>query len=324
MFYWEKLGLIYDPYQEKSRPDWRYNFAQGENVLIFDDFIRVYCCGREKPDEEGRTVSRVYYVDLYKDDPTRVMRVADHPVLELGKMGEFDEFGTYPFCPIRIDGKIYGYYGGVTRCESVPFTAAIGCCVSEDGGEHFHKIGPGPIIPNTPEEPFNLGSPKVRKFGDIYYMTYIGSVRWTKMAEGRPEVCYKLRMAKSTDGINWNKLNINILQDKLGDLESQACGDMIYRNGKYHMFYCYRNNEDFRRNPQNSYRIGYAVGDTPTVLNRMDDMAGIYRGEKETDFDHEMVAYPNLFEVNGHIYMLYLGNLVGEHGFALAELKGDL
>ena len=41
-------------------------------------------------------------------------------------------------------------------------------------------------------------------------------------------------------------------------------------------------------------------------------------------FDHEMVAYPHVFELDGKTYMLYLGDQVGRYGFGLAELQGEL
>lgn len=44
----------------------------------------------------------------------------------------------------------------------------------------------------------------------------------------------------------------------------------------------------------------------------------------EEGFDNEMVAYPHVFEANGNIFMLYLGNEVGKYGFGLARLEGKL
>jgi len=325
MLQWIKRGKVYDPTQERNRPSWRWDFAQGQNVLVYEDFIRVYICCREKPNRFGQTVSRVFYVDLLKDNPMEVLRVSDNPVLELGKTGTFDEFGTYPFSVIRIGKDIYGYYGGITRCESVPFNVSIGCAISKDNGESFQKIGMGPVLTHSLEEPFVVCSPKVRIFDGKWVMYYSSGRLWTKDDDNnRAEICYKLRMAVSDDGIKWDKLNRNILSDKLGELESQACGDVIYKNGKYHMFYCYRNHKDFRHNKENSYKIGYAYSYNYIDWIREDEKVGITISEKADDFDCDMVAYPNVFEVNNKIYMIYLGNEVGKYGFGLAEFKGEL
>ena len=40
----------------------------------------------------------------------------------------------------------------------------------------------------------------------------------------------------------------------------------------------------------------------------------------EQGWDDQSLAYPHVFEVDGKIYMLYLGNEVGRYGFGLARL----
>ena len=323
MYQWEKLGLVFNPVLDKERPDWRWHFAQGQNALIFNDFVRVYFCAREKPNEQGQTVSRVAFVDLERKNLKNIIRVAQKPVLELGRTGFFDEFGTYPFCPIRVNDLIYGYYGGVTRCESVPFNVAIGLAISDDGGFTFKKPGNGPVLSYSLDEPFVVCSPKVRFFQGQYIMFYSSGTQWIETDE-RPEICYKLRMAVSKDGMIWEKLHQNIIADKLGVDEAQACGDVIFKNGRYHMFFCYRKSLDFRRNKENTYKIGYAHSENLFHWERDDAKAGITISENEHDFDSEMVAYPNVFELDGNIYMLYLGNEVGKLGFGLAKLKSEL
>lgn len=319
---WEKLGVVYDPTKDKNRPDWRYDTAQGINTLEFDEFIRVYFCCREKPDELKRTVSRVTYLDVKKDDPTKVIRVSDHPVIELGKLGEFDEFGQYPFSVIKDGDVIRGFFGGITRCVSVPFNAAIGGCVSTDGGDTFKKLGRGPILSYSYDEPFVVGSPKIRKFGDTFYLSYSAGKKWTVKEGKRAEICYKLRMAESKDAINWTKWHCDILENKLGEDESQACGDILFRNDKYHMFYCYRGHEDFRNNPAHSYRIGYAYSTDLKNWIRDDEAIGL--DISEDGFDNEMIAYPHVFVSNDVTYMLYLGNEVGRYGFGIARLIGEI
>ena len=319
---WIKLGVVYNPVLDEKRPDWRYDYAQGINTLICDDYIRVYFCCRQKPDNEGKTVSRMTYLDVDKNDPTKVIRVSDHPILDLGNLGEFDEYGQYPFTAIRDGDIIRGFYGGITRCESVPFNAAIGECVSYDGGDHFQKIGRGPVLSYSYDEPFIIGSPKIRKFGDKFYMTYCSGRKWTVKEGKRAEICYKLRMAESDDAINWTKWNYNLIENRIGEDESQACGDILYRDGKYHMFFCYRGHEDFRKNPAHSYRIGYAYSTDLKKWIRKDEIVGI--DISDSGFDNEMVAYPHVFETNGETYMLYLGNEVGKYGFGIARLDGEI
>ena len=153
------------------------------------------------------------------------------------------------------------------------------------------------------------------------YLWYIAGRKW-KVVEGKPEPIYKIRMASSVDGINWTKLNKDIILDKLGEDEAQASPDVIFSNGRYHMFFCYRQASDFRRNKDRSYRIGYAFSDDLLNWTRDDSRAGI--DVSDEGWDSEMLAYPHVFELDGTVYLLYLGNQVGRFGFGAARLEGVL
>ena len=160
-------------------------------------------------------------------------------------MGEFDEFGTYPASVIRDGERVIVYYGGWTRCESVPFNVAIGMATSEDGGVSFKKHGRGPVLSYTPDEPFVLSGPKIRRFDGLWHLWYIAGRKWL-VADGRPEPVYKIRMATSPDGLAWKKESRDLIASRIEQDEAQASPDVILRNGKYHMFFCYRYSSGFR------------------------------------------------------------------------------
>jgi len=320
MFKWQKLGKVFDPTDFKNVA-WMHEFAQAPATVVFEDFVRVYFSCRPKPDEHGQYVSRSAYIDLNRKDLLNVLRLSPRPVLELGELGTFDEFGTYPMSVIRNEGALHAYYGGWTRCESVPFNVAIGYGLSTDGGETFKRIGSGPILSYSPDEPFILSGPKIRKYGSVWWLWYIAGRKW-KVVDGRPEPIYKIRMASSADGMNWTKVNQDIISDKLGEDEAQASPDVMFYHGKYHMFFCYRQPSDYRRNKHRSYRIGYASSHDLLHWTRDDSAAGI--DVSEEGWDSEMIAYPHVFELNGIVYLLYLGNQVGRFGFGAARLDGIL
>ncbi|UHA75428.1 glycosylase [Paenibacillus sp. 481] len=321
MYKWIKKGLVFNPSMIENRPLWLDQFAQAPNIVVFDKFVRVYFSCRPKPDENGQYVSYSAFVDLNRENLLEVINMASNPCLPLGNVGTFDEFGIYPFSAIREGNELLAYYGGWTRCESVPFNVAIGFAKSTDGGCTFKKVGEGPVLSYSPGEPFVISSPKIRKFNNVYYLSYIAGRKWF-LDNGKPEIIYKIRMATSHDGLTWEKLNKDIISDKLGEDEAQASPDIIFRNNKYHMFFCYRKAVDFRRNKDNSYRIGYAYSDDLINWIRDDSKVGI--DTSNDGWDSEMIAYPNVFELDGKIYMFYLGNEVGKFGFGLAELEGDL
>jgi hypothetical protein len=320
MFKWEKLGKIFDPTEYRNAA-WMHEFAQAPSSLMFDGFVRIYFSCRPKPDANGQYVSRSAYVDLSRGNLTKILRVSPSPVLELGGLGTFDEFGTYPISVIKDGARILAYYGGWTRCESVPFNVAIGCAVSHNGGETFEKIGAGPVLSYTPDEPFILSGPKIRKYGRTWYLWYIAGRTW-KLVNGKPEPIYKIRMASSSDGIHWTKWNKDIIPDRLGEEEAQASPDVIFSRGKYHMFFCYRQPSDFRKNRDRSYRIGYAFSYDLLNWSRDDSMVGIEVSER--GWDSDMLAYPHILDLDGIIYMFYLGNEVGRYGFGAARLQGVL
>lgn len=315
MFNWQKLGKVFDPGQVTDRP-WLREFAQAPATLVFDDRVRVYFSCRPEADSAGQYVSHSAFVDLDRRDLTRIIRIADQPVLSLGARGMFDEFGTYPISVIRDGGRVLAYYGGWTRCESVPFTVAIGLAESFDGGTTFERLGNGPLLASNVTDPYVVSGPKIRRFGDQWYLWYVAVTRWF-VSDGRTEAVYKIRMATSTDGLNWRRTGRNLIADRLDADECQASPDVFFHHGLFHMFFCYKYAVDFRNNSR-GYRIGYASSPDLEHWSRADDQAGI--DLSASGWDSQSMAYPHVFELDGHMYMLYLGDQVGRHGFGLAKL----
>lgn len=316
MFNWKKLGKVFDPTDIKGK-DWMQEFAQAPSALIFDKFVRVYFACRPQRDRNGQYVSYTAYVDLNRKNLLEIVNIAKNPVLKLGGLGCFDEFGTYPTSVLRNGANVLAYYGGWTRCESVPFNVSIGIAVSHNNGETFEKLGNGPILSYGPDEPFILGGPKIRKFNNVWYLWYIVGKKWI-VADGRPEPVYKIRMASSSDSLNWTRNGKDLIQTRIEENEAQASPDVIFYKGKYHMFFCYRYGSNYRETNR-GYRIGYAYSDNLTDWIRDDTKAGI--DISEYGWDDESISYPHVFELDGNLYMLYLGNQVGRFGFGLANLE---
>ncbi len=320
MFKWNKLGRVFNPQDVKGK-SWLKKFAQAPCALVFDNFVRVYFSCRPEPDANGMYISYTAYVDLDRKNLFKIINISKEPILQLGELGTFDEFGIYPTSVIRNENKIYAYYTGHTRCESVPFNTAIGIAISHDNGETFNRIGKGPVLSYTPDEPFVLSGPKIRKYNNKWYLWYIAGKKWIESG-GRPEVIYRIRMAHSNDGLNWTKLNRDIIANRLGEEETQASPDVFFHNGKYHMFFCFKQATDFRNNKERSYRIGYAFSEDMENWVRDDSKAGI--DVSVNGWDSEMVAYPHLLQLDDNIYMFYIGNQVGKYGFGIAQLDGNL
>jgi predicted GH43/DUF377 family glycosyl hydrolase len=116
----------------------------------------------------------------------------------------------------------------------------------------------------------------------------------------------------------WQKHNKDLIETNVEEDEAQASPDVFFYEGMYHMFFCYRYSKGYR-SKEKGYRIGYASSVDLINWVRDDTKAGI--DVSNEGWDSEMISYPHVFELDGKVYMLYLGNQVGRHGFGLAKLE---
>jgi hypothetical protein len=85
------------------------------------------------------------------------------------------------------------------------------------------------------------------------------------------------------------------------------------------MYFCYRQSYDFRKTKGRGYRLGYAFSDDLKTWTRDDANSGI--DVSPEGWDSDMQCYPNLFECDGRVCLLYNGNEFGKYGFGLAVLE---
>lgn len=315
---WNKRGHIFDPSQH-TLANGCLQFAQSPQALVFDDFVRIYFSTRSV-DVSGKYLSHIAFVDMAKNLHT-ILRISNHQVISLGALGTYDEHGIFPLNPLRVNNLIYGYICGWSRRVSVSVDTAIGLAISSDQGLTFQRAGSGPILSASLHEPCLVGDGFVKVFDEIYHMWYIFGTGWKKYSDGHaPDRVYKIGHATSVDGINWVKEEARqIVSDRLGVDECQALPTVIKIGHAYHMFFCYRESYDFRKNPSRGYRIGHATSIDLSNWIRDDESLSIL-GTPGT-WDSDMQCYPHAFECNERIYLLYNGNDFGRHGFGLAELE---
>jgi predicted GH43/DUF377 family glycosyl hydrolase len=315
---WKKLGKIFDP-SKYMAADSFFDFTQSPQALVFDDFVRIYFATRTL-DRKGKYVSRIQYVDFDKE-LNSIISISQHEVFGPGKLGCFDEHGIFPMNVVRYNDKILAYTNGWSRRVSVSVETGIGFAFSEDNGKTFKRIGDGPIMTATTCEPVLVGDPFVKIINGRFHMWYLFGLGWKKFDETNSlERIYKISYANSIDGISWVKgEGKQIIPDKLNEDECQALPTVIQIGERYHMYFCYRSSFDFRKNRNNSYRIGYAFSDDLINWQRNDEDAGI--DVSAEGWDSDMQCYPHIFEMNNKIYLLYNGNEFGKHGFGAAILE---
>jgi len=314
---WRKLGQIF----EFSKSPFKNEFvshSQSPQAVVFDNFVRVYFSTRKK-DKTGKFLSHVQFVDFDKKFEN-IINYSKHEVIPLGNLGCFDEHGIFPFSPTSFGDKLYAYTDGWTRRVSVDIDSGVGFAFSSDGGNTFKKLGDGPVLSSSLYEPFLVGDPFVRIFLGKFYMFYIFGKKWCeKTEEHEPERVYKIGYAISDDGINWKKMNREIIKDKIDENECQALPTVIKIGGSYHMFFCYRHMISFREKKEKAYRLGYAFSDDLVNWKRNDDKGGIAASDK--GWDSAMMCYPHVFHCDEKIFLLYNGNEFGRFGFGIAVLE---
>lgn len=313
---WVKIGKIFDPTNYILSNNCR-EFAQSPQVLLFNDFIRVYFSTREK-DDTGKYLSHIAFVDLNKK--FEVIGVAKNTVLKLGKLGCYDEHGIFPLNILKTNEKLFGFIGGWNRRVSVSVDGSIGVAISYDDGLTFQRTGDGPVMTASINEPFLIGDPFVKIFDGIFHIWYIFGTTWKiYTADAQPDRIYKIGHAISSDGTNWTKITEGqqVVRDSLGCDESQAMPTVIKIHDLYHMYFCYRQSMGFRTDRDRGYRIGHAY--SVDLINWTRNDAGVGIDVTEGAWDSDMLCYPHVFEMDGDVYMMYNGNEFGRYGFGVAK-----
>jgi len=313
MFSWKKLGHIFDPTARRQSP-WMQEYAQCPTPFVLnDEVLRIYVAGRPQRGSDRQYVSYPGYVDLAREDISRIVKVANSPLIPLGNPGSFDEFGIMPSSVIRHGDEIFVYYTGWTRMQTVPYTQAIGLAISRDGGQTFDKLGEGPILGLSLSEPYFVTGPVVRVIGKQWRMWYLSGRKWLFDGE-KPEPIYQIACAKSDDGIRWQHDGTPVVPRR----SENECQDILapfFLGGKWHAIFAWR---EPSTQAGGRYRLGYASSDDLEFWVRDDAQVGMELSP--SGWDSQMMCYPQVIELNGRILMFYCGNDFGQRGFGVAEL----
>lgn len=278
---------------------------------------RIYFCSRvigEKSD--GKFISRIYYVD-FNESFTEISDFSRVEVAKLGEIGTFDQHGTNPISVVDFRGKILIYYVGWARSVDVPYAANIGVLLAtSESGTEFERFFPGPVISFDQDEPFLLGSPRVKEFNGILYMWYVSGKSWN-VVNGRPEPTYKIRMATSNDGIFWKKINKDLIQDSIDENECQAAPEVISLGSGYLMIYSYRSNS--RSNENSEYQVNIAYSDD--LVNW--DTEPVNPKQKKTSSNMQNTSYYNLFREGENFRALFQLEKMGQAGIGIGTIVLD-
>ena len=178
---WQKQGKVLSPDPTSWEGD--YIAANGAAIADHDKLLYFYQGGR------------VPRIGLATSSDGRAWTKHGDPVLDLGPRGSWDERGVADPYVIRAGGKLYLFYLGQDRARR----QRLGIAVSDDGVV-WTKLRSNPILELGEFGAFDengLGEPAIWDAGGYYWMLYTG--------RSRSEI-RRLGMARSKDGVHWEKL----------------------------------------------------------------------------------------------------------------------
>jgi hypothetical protein len=302
---WVRKGRIFAPEEHR---EWAGSHAQVPAVLPLPDRLRVYYADRTPANKSFMT-----FLDVHRDDPLRVIDYHRTPLMPYGAVGTFDDDGMMPGCVMRVDGRVLLYYNGWNQGVTVPYRNSMGLAVSTDDGSTFERMFEGPIMDRTAHEPYTAVTPTILREGALWRMWYVSGLRWVKI-DRMLELVYVIKYASSADGIVWDRPN-HLCIPQRHELEAYAHPTVVQRDGRYHMWFSFRDSRDFR-DGAGAYRIGYAVSDDGLTWTRDDAYGGL--DVSAEGFDSKMTAYPYVIEVDGALHLFYNGNGFGRGGIGYA------
>lgn len=297
----KKQGLIYCPSGELG---WNKRFFMTPTpVRLNEDIIRIYGGMR---DESG--ASRIGYIDVGAENPSKVLKISNKPCLDLGKPGTFDDNGVILGSLIMEDNHIKMYYVGFQLVSKVKFLAFSGLAISEDGGDTFRRYSDSPIFDRRSDEIYIRAIHSVIKEENGYRIWYSYGNAW-QLINNISYPVYKIRTVNSVDGIHPNLDTQKDCIDVQEDEYRIGRPTVFKEDGLYKMFYT-------RDTLSKIYSPGIGISNDGFNWQRTDfdfDFKPSPNG-----WDSQMVCYPILIKGKKEEYLIYSGNNMGESGVGYA------
>lgn len=304
---WIKRSFVY---HVSGKNGFDYSHCHKPMPLIIDEkTVRVFFGVRDKSNK-----TRTTFIDLDIKNLKRIKYIHEKPVLDLGKIGAFDDSGVNVPSICRHNEWVYMYYIGWNPSTTVPTRNSIGIAVSKDNGTSFERLFDGPILDRNKEEPYYTGAVDVIKSKDKWEMWYTSGTEW-KIINSRPKIHYHIKYAFSENGIDWIRNNTSCIKPE-NEYEATARPSVLKENNLFKMWYSRRSIVNFRDGKNNGYRAGYAESLNGQDWIRKDKQVGI--DISDGGWDSEAIAYPYVLKINDQLIMFYNGNGFGKTGFGFA------
>jgi predicted GH43/DUF377 family glycosyl hydrolase len=300
---WQKKGLIHAPDGHLS---WAKKYAFPPTPYAVNDrVLRLYMAFCD-----ANMIGRAGFVEVDADEPSRVLRISETPVLDIGRPGDFDDNGVLPTFILPMGDRLFMYYVGYQLGHRVRYELFVGLAISDDGGLTFRRHSRVPIIDRSDAEPHFRTSSFIMRDDGVFKMWYTAGGDWTEV-NGKALPIYNLRYLESADGIHWPGEG-RVCVDFAGADEHALSRPWVLKSATdYRMFFS-------KRSRLKHYRIGYAESADGLNWQRMDDEVGI--DVSPTGWDSESIAYPCVVTRRDRTFLFYNGNNCGSTGFGYAVL----
>lgn len=293
--FWKPLGLLFEPL---THLDWCRSHAMLPTPLLQDatnNIWRIFFSGR---DEQNR--SSISFFDLQaSDSELTIIKVAESPVLTPGRLGTFDDNGVSPSCAIKNrEGLCLLYYigwnpGSTTRVN------LFGGLSRQVENNKFERVMESPILERIPTDPFINTAPWVVQDSAGFTMFYVSGTGW----KNRDFPNYNIKLAKSIDGVSWNRDGIVAL-DFSSERETALARPFVMKDKNiWRMWFSKR---------VGNYSIGYAESLDGTFWRRRDELYGLEPTNRPGE--DEMVEYGVVITSSNRNWLLYNGNDYGRNG----------
>lgn len=299
---WKARNKIMTP--DRERPWWEHS-SLAPSPLLRGGAIRLYVGGI---DTQG--ISSIGYVDVDAEDPGRVLRVSEEPVLVKGRPGMFDDNGVFPASVTRVGDKVFLYYTGFELCEKIRYRMMGGLAVSDDDGETFRRVTEAPVTDRAAEGLFFRGGPSVTPEHGRLRAVYSAGSAWEFIGD-RLRPTYDIFGSISPDGVEFPSSGRPLLARRGGE-HGLGRPQIVRVDGLYRMFFCIRT-------PDMRYASGYATSENGWDWTRSDEALNLPHGEAGS-WDSEMVYFPNFLDTGSRRFLFYIGNDFSRAGFGYAEL----
>jgi hypothetical protein len=299
---WTKLGRVHIA---DASGTWMTSHASMPTPYgLSEEAIRVYVAFFDHDD-----IARIGFVDVAVEDPRKILRVSDHPALDVGVIGAFDEHGVTPSAVIAEGATVRLYYSGSQRAINVPHLSFAGLAVSEDGGNTFERVSRAPVLSRVDGERMRRSAPTVARVDGIWHAWYVAADTWIDL-DGRAVPKSEIRTTSSEDGIRWCSAG-NIALEVSGDDEVALGRPFVsLTDDGYSMWFSLQS----RSGP---CRIGFATSEDGVSWRRRDEDHAI--DVSQAGSDRQAACFGAVFSAPSDTYLFYDGSRSGEPGFDVAS-----